>query len=305
MKSEGGQIVKHVFKVILVLLLVLLTACSGESADDSKKPNAEEGEESLVIGVIPTMNQGNMQKAMNKLSKHLEAEIGIPVKIDVYPDYQGVVEAMNYGDVNMAYYGPLTYVIANHDSGAKAILTQLIDGEPFYYSYIITHKDSPLNSMEDIKADSKELTFAFGDPNSTSGSLIPSIALKKEGLYTSQNEHQFEHVVFTGGHDATAIAIENQQYDVGAIDSAIFNMLKENGKVGDNFKVIWKSEKLFQYPWAVKNVEEDLVEKIRNAFYQIEDEEILDAFGASGFTEANDEDYESIREAAIEAGRIK
>ncbi|KAA0547819.1 phosphate/phosphite/phosphonate ABC transporter substrate-binding protein [Bacillus sp. BGMRC 2118] len=296
---------KKFMGMITILFLLVLAACGGEEKVEKEeaKTGTETAElEELVVGVIPTLNQGNMQVAMDKLSKHFEEELDMPVKVTVYPDYQAVVQAMNYDDVNMAYFGPATYIDANDQSGARAIMTQLIEGEPFYYSYIITHKDSPLESIDDLVAKSKELNFAFGDPSSTSGSLIPSIELKEQGVFTNANEHQFKQMVYTGGHDATAIAVANKQVDAGAIDSAIFNTLKKNGKIGDDYKVIWQSEKLFQYPWAVsKAVNDELVKKIQDAFLKVEDKEILDAFAASGFTEATDADYESIREAKKQA----
>lgn len=296
-----------VFGLFLVLLLILAACGNGEEPTADNSENGKKEIEELVIGVIPTMSEGKLSEAMDKLSAHLENEIGIPVKMDAYPDYQGVVQAMEYGNVNMAYFGPFTYVVANHQSGAEAILTQLVDGEPFYYSYIITHKDSPLESMEDLVANSKELVFAFGDPNSTSGALIPGLALGDEGVYTDQHTHSFKNIIFTGGHDATAVAVENQEVAAGAIDSAIFNMLKDKGIVeADNFKVIWQSEELFQYPWAVsKNVSDEMKVKIQEAFLIVEDQVILDAFGASGFIKASDADYEVIRDAAIKAGRLE
>lgn len=296
---------KKILGMLSILFLLVLAACGGE--EKVEKEEAKTGTETakldeLVVGVIPTLNQGNMQVAMDKLAKHFEAQLDMPVKVTVYPDYQAVVQAMNYDDVNMAYFGPATYIDANEQSGARAIMTQLIDGEPFYYSYIITHKDSPLESIDDLVAKSKELNFAFGDPSSTSGSLIPSIELKNQGVFTNQNEHSFKQVLYTGGHDATAIAVANNQVDAGAIDSAIFNTLKKNGKIGDDYKVIWQSEELFQYPWAVsKAVDDELVAKIQDAFLKVEDQEILDAFAATGFTKASDSDYESIRKAKKEA----
>ncbi len=293
---------------MIIALFALLAACGGgneeveEQVEETEEQTGSVELEKLVVGVIPSLNQGNMQTAMDKLSQHFETELGMPVEITVYPDYQAVVQAMTYDEVNMAYFGPSTYIDANEQSGARAIMTQLIDGEPFYYSYIITHKDSALTSIEDLVSQSKDLTFAFGDPSSTSGSLIPSIELKNQGVFTNQNEHQFKNILYTGGHDATALAVENKQVDAGAIDSAIFNTLKENGKVGDNFKVIWQSDKLFQYPWAVsKVVSDDLVTKIQDAFLKVEDQEILDAFAATGFTKATDADYEAIRQAKKEA----
>lgn len=152
-----------------------------------------------------------------------------------------------------------------------------------------------------------EVQFAFGDPNSTSGSLIPSIELQDRGVYESEQENQFENVRFTGSHDATALSVQNKQVDAGAIDSAIYNQLLEADKIdGEQLKIIWKSEPLFQYPWAVlESTDDETVAKLREAFLAIEDPEILDAFGATGFTEATNADYESIKQAAIKQGIIE
>ncbi|WP_420708857.1 phosphate/phosphite/phosphonate ABC transporter substrate-binding protein [Bacillus sp. REN16] len=292
---------KRMIYTIWLVFIILLTAC-GSNADE----NINEEEKPFTIGVIPVQTVGEMETAMDKLQSILTKELNRKVSVEVYPDYNGVVEAMNYNKIDMAYFGPLTYVVAHEKSGAKAIITQLIDGEPFYHSYIITHKDSPLNSIEDLVAKSKEIDFAFGDINSTSGSLIPSIELKDRGVFESEDVNQFKSVRYTGSHDATALAVQNQQVGAGAIDSAIYNQLVESGKInGTLIKTIWQSEKLFQYPWAVhKDTDEDTIQKLKDAFLAIDDEEILAAFGASGFTEASNEDYESIRRAAIKQGII-
>jgi phosphonate transport system substrate-binding protein len=248
-----------------------------------------------------------MDTAMKKLQTLLSEKLDREVSIEVYPDYNGVVEAMNYDQIDMAYLGPLTYVIAEASSNAKAIITQLIDGKPYYHSYIITHKDSPLTSMEDLVASAGKTNFAFGDPNSTSGALIPMIELQEQGIYKSEDDNKFASVRFTGSHDATALAVQNKQVDAAAIDSAIYDQLVESGKIdGEQFKTIWKSEELFQYPWAVlESTDDATIKTLQETFLAIEDPEILGAFGASGFTEASNEDYESIKQAAIQQGIIK
>nr|WP_142255336.1 phosphate/phosphite/phosphonate ABC transporter substrate-binding protein [Bacillus sinesaloumensis] len=293
------MITRNIRSLLFVLILVL-AGCGSNTTDENNES------ETFTIGVIPVQTVGEMETAMDKLQSLLTTELEREVSVDVYPDYNGVVEAMNYDKIDMAYFGPLTYVVANEKSGAKAIITQLIDGEPFYHSYIITHKDSPLDSLEDLVAHSGEIDFAFGDINSTSGSLIPAIELQDQGVFTSEDEHEFKSVRYTGSHDATALAVQNQQVSAGAIDSAIYNQLVEAGKVdGTLFKTIWQSEKLFQYPWAVhKNTDDETIQKLKSAFLAIDDEEILSAFGANGFTEASDKDYESIRQAAIKQGII-
>ncbi|WP_432666082.1 phosphate/phosphite/phosphonate ABC transporter substrate-binding protein [Wukongibacter baidiensis] len=295
---------KLVSILLAAFMLISLAACSGKDEQVNNKSNNMP--EKLVIGVIPTQNQGDMQKAMDKLGKHIANEVGTEVQVEVFPDYNGVVEAMNYGKVDLAYFGPLTYVIANEKSGAEAIATMLVNGEPYYYSYIIAPNDSSLNTVEDLINNTKDIHFAFGDPNSTSGSLIPGIMLKEKGVFKDESDHDFKQITYTGGHDATAIAVENKRIDAGAIDSAIFESMKKSGVVdSEKFKIIWKSDKLFQYPWAVKkDTSEELKAALREAFLKVKDQEILDIFGANGFTEAKDGDYEAIRKAAKMDGRI-
>ncbi|WP_281863595.1 phosphate/phosphite/phosphonate ABC transporter substrate-binding protein [Planomicrobium okeanokoites] len=297
---------KYWMTAILLSLAIVLAAC-GSAEEENTEQATESSEEAFTIGVIPAQTEGEMEEAMNKLQNYLSEELDREVKLDVYPNYNGVVEAMNYDKIDMAYLGPLTFVIANANSNAQAIITSLVDGEPFYRSYIITHADNPWNSLEDLLENPGDVDFAFGDPNSTSGSLIPSIELKDRGVYESQQENDFNSVRNTSSHDATALSVLNKQVDAGAIDSAIYNQLVESGKIdGEQIKTIWESEELFQYPWAVReSIDEETVDKLQEAFLAIEDQVILDAFGASGFTEATTEDYESIRQAAIKEGIIE
>ncbi len=292
---------------ISILFLALFLAACGNDSSENESSTASDNEEPFTIGVIPAQTEGEMQTAMDKLQTILSEELDREVEIEVYPDYNGVVESMNYDQIDMAYLGPLTYVIAEANSNAKAIITQLVDGEPFYYSYIITHKDNPVTSLDELLENPGEVQFAFGDPNSTSGSLIPSIELQERDVYESEQENQFESVRYTGSHDATALAVQNKQVDAGAVDSAIYNQLIESGKIdSEQLKIVWESEPLFQYPWAVlESTDDETVAKLREAFLAIEDPEILDAFGATGFTEATNEDYESIKQAAIKQGIIE
>lgn len=282
------------------------TASAAASAGAASPSPASKGD--FKIGVIPAQGSTNMQTGTDKLAAVLTQKLGRTVKAEIYPDYNGVVEAMGAGKVQMAYLGPLTYVEAHERYDVKAIVTQLINGKPFYYSYMIAPSDSPYNSLDDMLKSTAQVRFAFGDISSTSGSLIPGIALKKAGVFKTQQDNKFKSVTYTGDHTATALAIQNKTQDVGAIDSAFYNNLVKNGKVdGSKIKIIWQSEELFQYPWAVeKTVSDADIKAIQDAMLAVQDKEILDAFGgASGFTVAKNEDYAAIRQAAIEDGRVK
>ncbi|HZG85076.1 phosphate/phosphite/phosphonate ABC transporter substrate-binding protein [Paenibacillus sp.] len=263
--------------------------------------------EPFQIAVIPVQTEGQLGEAMNKLQTILSDALGREVTIQDYPDYNGVVEAMNFGQVDMAFFGPLTYVIANHKSGAEAIVVQLVEDKPTYFSYIITHKDHPWNSLDELFADPSAVTFAFGDPNSTSGSLVPGVELKARGVLVSETESKLKEVRYTGSHDVTALAVQNKQVDAGAIDSAIYENLVEQGTIdGSQLKVIWRSEPLFQYPWAVKKgTDPELIKLLQDTFVSITDETILSGFGISGFAPTTDADYESIRTVAEKEGRLE
>ncbi len=284
--------------VALTLAFGALSGCAGSGAN---------ADEPFKIAVIPVQTEGQLGDAMEKLQTILAESLDREVDIADYPDYNGVVEAMNFGHVDMAFFGPLTYVVAHQKSGAEAIVVQLVKGKPLYYSYIITHKDNPWNNLDELFADPGAVTFAFGDPSSTSGALVPGVELKARGVLVSETESKLKEVRYTGSHDITALAVQNKDVDAGAIDSAIYDNLVEQGTIdGNQFKIIWQSEELYQYPWAVKKgTDAALIKKLQDTFVSITDESILAGFGISGFAPTSNEDYESIRVVAEKEGRLE
>lgn len=281
------------FLVWIVLALLLAPVLTLSSV-----PALAQSGDTLRIGVIPALTTGQTRMGINKLGEHLSNELGRPVQVQVLSDYAAVVEGLGFGHVDIAYLGPRTFVIANHRYEAQAIITQLVDGSPFYNSYFIVPHDSPLQSIDELRG--KQVAFA--DPSSTSGSLIPKLELINRGIDPDRGIR----ALHTGAHDATAFAVLNKHVDAGAIDSAYFDLLVRRGEIPeDGFRILWQSESLFQYPWTVhKDMDADLIEDIRAAFLKITDQDILDAFGASGFTIATTEDYEIIRQAAEAFGDL-
>lgn len=283
--------------------VLVLGACGGgeESGD------GEETQDTLEVAVIPAQSSGEMESGVQSLEDTLNESLDQDVTVETYPNYNAVVEALNYGELDLAYLGPLTYVVAHEESGAEAILTQEIDGEPYYYSYIITHVDQPWESIDEMLEDSEEVDFAFGSISSTSGSLIPGLELRERGVFESEEDNEFASVRYTGSHDVTAQVVQSQDVDAGAIDSAIYNELVEEGAIDESqIRTIWESDQLYQYPWAVpEDMDEDLKADIQEAFINIEDEEILNVFGgASAFVETDHSYYEDVTRAAEDFGML-
>ncbi|MFZ5824291.1 MAG: phosphate/phosphite/phosphonate ABC transporter substrate-binding protein [Bacillota bacterium] len=262
-------------------------------------------EKDLRVMVIPTQAGEAFETAMTRLERELSSRSGLPVKVTIGTDYAAVVEALRFGKIEAAYFGPFTYVVASAQSGARAFATMQIKGKPYYHSYMIVPKDSPitqLTSPADFTAQVKGKRFAFADAGSTSGSLVPRLALKRAGL----NWESDVKYTFTGHHDAVLAAVAGGKAEIGAVDSAIFEgqlrekMPAEFAKV----RVVWQSEPLYQYPWAARgDLDPKLVHRLQKAFLEIEDREILSALGgADRFVTADDAQYAPIREAATEMG---
>jgi phosphonate transport system substrate-binding protein len=281
---------------VMLLVLSSIVGC------DRQPPIAP-----LRVGVIPAQTEGEIAVGMKRLQEHLAKKLGRRVEVEVYPEYNGVVEAINYKKIDIAYLGPFTYVVAHHKSGAKAIVTQLINGEPFYYAKIIVPARSSYQTLDDLIAGKSNVRFMFGSINSTSGCIVPSAELLARGAYRNENDHDFKSLQFGGSHDVVALSVQNGSADAGAVDSALLASLEASGKIdASKVREIWVSEKLFQYPWTVRSDMNDvMIGQIQDAFLTISDPSTLMAFGgASGFTKCTDADYDRIREIAKKLGKL-
>ncbi|MGO4886532.1 phosphate/phosphite/phosphonate ABC transporter substrate-binding protein [Anaerobacillus sp. MEB173] len=308
--------------LLMILTALFLAGCGAGGTDEveeveqteetgeteaENEEQATEAEGVFKVAVIPSQSIGEMETGINNLEAELSEKLNREVEVEYYPSYNAVVEAINYSHIDLAYLGPVTYVLAHEQSGAKAVATQLIDGEPYYYSYIITHVDAEWETLEELLADSSEVDFAFGSMSSTSGSVIPSVELYQRGVFRTVDDTDFQTITYTGSHDITAQSVQNKQVDAGAIDSAIFQALIKEGSIdGDQFKIIWESDQLYQYPWVVPgDMDESTIALVQEAFENIDDEEILTIFGgASAFIATSDEEYSAIVEAVQAAREI-
>lgn len=297
--------------LVTVGVVLALAGCGGgeteEPAEGTEQPEAGVSAEPLEVAVIPSQTVGEMQTGLDLLEERLAEGLGREVKVESYPNYNAVVEALNFNHIDLAFLGPLTYVIAHEQSGAKAIVTQEVEGSPYYYSYIITHADAQWESLDELLEDAAEVDLAFASISSTSGHLMPGLELRQRGYYESEDQHQFNQVQFAGSHDIVASLVQERTVDAGAIDSAILEALMKEadangGSLRDDVKIIWQSEQLYQYPWVVPSeMDDETIAAIQEAFYQIDDPEILQIFGgASAFVEADHSKYADVLEAARE-----
>lgn len=275
---------KNLF-VILALLIILSITLVGCGSSKTTGSN----EDVLRVGIIPNENHAEMLKINQPLKDYLETELDMKVELFIAADYVGVIEAMNSGQLDIAYYGPLTYVLAKDKTGAIPLVKAEVKGSATYHSVIITRKDSGIESFEDLKGQ----VFAFGDPASTSSHLMPNAMLRQNGINPDEDLEK----VFTGGHDAVALTVFNGQAAAGGLNENNYRNLIEKEMIKeDELTVLIKSEPIPEYPWAArKDLDVELREKLIAAFVKIEDEAILKPQLATGFVPAEDSDYDVIR----------
>lgn len=216
-----------------ILILALLVTCA-----TAQTPTAELTE--LHFGIISTETSKALKEGFEPWLADMAQFLGIPVKGFYAPDYAGVIEAMRFGKVHVAWFGNKSALEAvTRADGEVCAQTVDIHGNPGYWSLIVAHKDSPYNTIEEIIAAGKKLKFGNGDPNSTSGFLVPAYYLwAPRGL--DPNTHFG--MVRTANHETNLLAIVNKQIDFATNNTESLQRLKEKDTPAHaQIKIIWQS----------------------------------------------------------------
>ncbi len=150
------------------------------------------------IGILGGENAQDRLASHECLKTHAEEALGVPVKLFAPADYNGVIQGLLGGSIDMAWLGASGYAktYLEDPNAVEPVLVKInLDGSYGYHSIGFARKDSGIASLEDMKGQ----VFGFGDPNSTSGYLIPSIEIPTEINATMDSGDYFGEVKFTGG----------------------------------------------------------------------------------------------------------
>lgn len=249
----------------------------------------------VKIGLIPSEDSRAMLAASDQLLKAVETNLGIKVQGFVAADYNGVIEAMRSNHIDVAYLGPFSYVLGATVAPIEAFCTAETakSGKSYYRSQIIALKSSGITKLEDLKG----RTFAFVDPSSTSGHLFPKAGLIKEGI---DPDKFFGRTLFTGSHDANALAVTNKRVDAATIADRILDAAVQKNLVKrEDLQIVWESGPIPESPtvWR-KNLSPELKAKLKTAFLNVRDISWADQGKLNRFVETNDAAYDIIRETA-------
>ena len=245
----------------------------------------------LVVALLPDEDAATIIQDNQALAQHLKESLDKDIELVVTTDYSSMIEAASNGRLDLAYFGPLSYVLAKTKSDLEPFAARLKGGSTTYTSIIIGNVEARVDNVAAIEG----TTVAFGDPASTSSRLFPELTLANQGLKSEENYE----AVFLGAHDAVALAVQNGNAQAGGLSRPIFESLVEDGTIDpDKVTIVAESDPIPQYPWTMRSdLDPALKEEIRTAFLSLNDDAVLNPFKADGFAVMEDKDYDGIRKA--------
>ena len=289
------------FSLGLVALLVLVAFVSGDGDADPGWPTE------VTFGLLSTENAAEITRRWAPILAQLEKDLGIKVKSVTATDYRGTIEALKFKKADLGHLGPKSYVEASTNNYANVepiAQLQLANGSLGYRSCLIVHADSDLFSPEDTAGK----TFAFNDPNSTSGYLVPSAFFMME-LGVDARKH-FSKVTFSGSHEASILAVAAKKVEVASTNLQDVQQLTRENKVPRGaLRVIWVSKLIPNDPIVVRK---DLPASFKGAVREslatmrTRNPEAFKDVGATvgGFVPADDSKYQVIRDLNETAKRL-
>jgi phosphonate transport system substrate-binding protein len=253
----------------------------------------------INFALLSTESAQEIVKRWTPILAQLEKDLGVKVKYTTATDYRGTIEALRFKKAEVGWLGPKSYVEATNNNYANVdaiAQVQLANGSLGYRSCLIVHSDSDIFSPEDTGGK----TFAFNDPNSTSGYLVPmTFFLAEMGV---DPKTYFSKLTFSGSHEASIIAVANKKVEIASTNlSDMQQLVRENKVPRTSLRVIWVSKLIPNDPVAIrKDLPASLRQAIQNSLVNMKAKhpEVFVAGGAffGGFVAADDSKYQIIRD---------
>ena len=289
----------------LLILLPVLGACSQiiskNAVDSSSQSVSADGKKEIVMGLIPAESNEEMIEKFEPMRVYLEKKLKRPVKVFTATDYAGVIEAMKKDKVDIAWFGPLSYVLAEKEADAEAFAVGIrkSTGLSTYKSIFVIPGDSEIKSIKDLKGKN----VAFVDPASTSGGLVPTYLVRKET--GKMPEEFFGKLSYAGGHDAAELAVKNKTVDAAADNDITYNKMLKKGLISkESNRILVESEPLPGSPLTYRSeLDESLKAKIKDTILNAHKEIQVTGYGElERYEEAQAQDYQLVRKMFKELG---
>lgn len=259
----------------------------------------------LRVALLPDENASTIIQNAQPLKDYLEKALSKDVEIIVTTDYSSMIEAMRFGRIEVAYFGPFSYVLAKSKAPTiEPFAVGVERGSPTYQSVLIATAGGPVKSLADVRGQA----FGFGDQASTSSHLAPRAHLLTKATLDGEKDYRPVHL---GTHDAVARAVQAGQVPAGALSKPILDTLISRGTVdGSKIVQLELTAPIPNYPMVMQaDLKAELKQGIRNAFLNMKEAEVLKSFRVQGFQATDDKAYDVLRETArvlkLDLGKMK
>ena len=279
----------------------LLAGVAAVSAFASFAAHAED----LNLGIISTDSSAVLKQRWQPLIDDMNKQTGLNIKAFFATDYAGIIEGMRFNKVQVAYLGNASAIEAvDRSNGEVFAKTTYSNGDAGYYSVLITNVNSRFKTLDDVFKNTKDVTLGFGDPNSTSGTLVPGYYLFAQRNTPVRTSFK---TVLPSSHEANLLAVVNNKVDIATNNSEMLDTLKKQHP--DRFaqvRVLWTSPLIPSDPlvWR-KDLPEETKEKLRKFFYNYaksdarEKAVMANIFSYSGFAPSTDAQLQPIRQIKL------
>jgi phosphonate transport system substrate-binding protein len=264
----------------------------------------------LNFGIIATEKAGALRQMWEPFLEDMSKATGLKVNGFYATDYAGIIEAQRFNKVQIAWYGNRSAMDAVDRSGGE-VFAQFVDldGTPGYYSYLITHKDSGITSLEQVLKNGKQYTFGIGDPTSTSGTLVPTYYVFTQNGLDPRTHFK---VTRSSNHEGNFLAALNRQVDIATSNSEMTEKVKEkNPERMAQIRILWTSPLIPRDPlvWR-KDLPEDVKKKVRDFVLGYgkdarEKEVLRNMYRLAGFKPSTDAQLIPIRQLELAKDRMK
>lgn len=288
------------FRARILLPLLATVAFTGHAA-------AQE----INFGIIATDSATTQRERWEPFFRDMEKQTGLTIKSFYAPDYAGVIEAMRFNKVQVAWYGNKAAMEAV-DRAQGEVFAQVMyaDGSFGYNALLITHKDSPYKTLDDVLKNGKSINFGIGDPNSTSGFLVPTYYVFAQNNVDYRTAFK---TVRNASHGANIQATLARQVDVATNNTEDMTKLETSKpELYSQLRVLWKSPLIPSDPFVMrKDLDPAVKAKIKNFVLNYaktdpaEKAVLKNIYNYGGFRESNNDQLLPIRQLELFRDRTK
>lgn len=257
--------------------------------------NTTQTTQTVRLGVLPDSDKQIIKQRFIPLTQYIEAKTGLSIELIIPENYEDLLTQFKNKSVDLAFFGGYTFVIAQQEAQAEALVMRDIDLK--FSSVFLTQSDNPEQDIEDFKGKA----ISFGARLSTSGHIMPRYFLSERNIIP---ESFFKNIYYSNGHDETVYAVRDGHIDLGVVNSQVVDKMLVDGLVNKNeIRIIWKTPTYVNYVWAIQpNFDEVLHDRLLDSFLSLSfhdsaQQKILELQGANSFLPANNEDFEALRKA--------